>query len=154
MALYNNIHQKTKIAKVEAGEGEGSRASGSHHLLEGEEESTSDQDENERQVEDARLPGHHNPPVAKELVSPREHFPFPPGRDFLLLVGRLHRGGAVGADLTVLAVFHGPAAAGRHPRGQPAGGAHPQKPPGRAGPAEPRPPPATRPAPEARRCDP
>jgi hypothetical protein len=50
----------------------------------------------------------------------------------------------VGADLTVLAVFHGPAAAGRHPRGQPAGGAHPQKPPGRAGPAEPRPPPEPR----------
>lgn len=54
----------------------------------------------------------------------------------------------MGADLTVLAVFHGPAAAGRHPRGQPAGGAHPQQPPGRAGPAEPRPPPAAGPPPE------
>lgn len=60
----------------------------------------------------------------------------------------------MGADLTVLAVFHGPAAAGRHPRGQPAGGAHPQKPPGRAGPAEPRPPPAARPPPEPRCRDP
>lgn len=60
----------------------------------------------------------------------------------------------MGADLTVLAVFHGPAAAGRHPRGQPAGGAHPQEPPGRAGPAEPRPPPAARPPPEPRRRGP
>lgn len=132
------------------------RASGSvrRHLLEGEEESAGDQDEDESQVEDARLPGHHDPPVAEELVSSRENLPFPPGRDFLLLVGRLHGGGAVGADLTVLAVFHGPAAAGRHPRGQPAGGAHPQQPPGRAGPAEPRPPPAARPPPEPRRRGP
>lgn len=60
----------------------------------------------------------------------------------------------MGADLAVLAVFHGPAAAGRHPRGQPAGGAHPQEPPGRAGPAEPRPPPAARPPPEPRRRGP
>lgn len=60
----------------------------------------------------------------------------------------------MGADLTVLAVFHGPAAAGRHPRGQPAGGARPQKPPGRAGAAEPRPPPAARPPPEPRRRGP
>lgn len=51
----------------------------------------------------------------------------------------------MGADLTVLAV-HGPAAAGRHPRGSRLGAHTPSSPWPRA-PAEPRPPPAARPPP-------
>lgn len=76
------------------------------YLLKGEEEPTRHQNEDEGEVEHPRLLGHHNPPIAVELVPTREGLPLPPLRGPVLVRG-LHRRGAASADLTVLALSHG-----------------------------------------------
>lgn len=47
-----------------------------YDLLESEEEGAGPGDEEEGQVEDALLPGHHHPSVAAESIFPRELLPF------------------------------------------------------------------------------
>lgn len=47
-----------------------------HYLLESEEERAGADDEEQGQVEDSFLPGHHHPPVAAERVFTRELLPF------------------------------------------------------------------------------
>ena len=46
------------------------------NLLESEEEGAGPDDEEQGQVEDPLLPGHHHPAVAAESVFPRELLPF------------------------------------------------------------------------------
>lgn len=52
------------------------RQRGVHDLLESEEERAGPDDEEQGQVEDSFLPGHHHPSVAAESVFPRELLPF------------------------------------------------------------------------------
>lgn len=56
--------------------GEGQTERGVHDLLESEEERAGPDDEEQGQVEDSFLPGHHHPSVAAESVFPRELLPF------------------------------------------------------------------------------
>lgn len=75
-------------------------------LLKGEEQSTCHQDEDDGEVENPGLLGHHNPAIAVELIPSREGLPFPLLRGLLLVWG-LHWRGAASADLAVLALSHG-----------------------------------------------
>lgn len=75
------------------------------HLLENKEESTCDNDEDQGEVEDARLSRHHNPPVAVKLIPSLEGLPLL--LQALPLVRGLHRCGAASANLTILALSHG-----------------------------------------------
>lgn len=76
------------------------------YLLKGEEESTSHQDEDQGEVENPCLLGHHNPPIAVKFIPTWEGLPLP-----LLwgpfLVRGLHWRGAASAYLAVLALSHG-----------------------------------------------
>lgn len=76
------------------------------YSLKREEESTCDQDEDKGEVKNARLLGHHNPPITIKFIPPWEGLPFPLIWGLLLVRG-LHRGGGASADLAVLAVSHG-----------------------------------------------
>ena len=76
------------------------------YSLKREEESTCDQDEDQGEVKNARLPGHHNPPIAIKFIPPGKGLPFPLLWG-LLLVRDLHRGGGASVYLAVLAVSHG-----------------------------------------------
>lgn len=75
-------------------------------LLEGEEESTCHQDEDDGEVENPSLLGHHNPAIAVKLIPTGEGLPLSLLRG-LLLVGGLHWRGAASAYLAVLALSHG-----------------------------------------------
>lgn len=82
------------------------RADFQGYLLKREEKSTSHKDEDEGEVENPCLLGHHNPAIAVKLIPTREGFPLPLLWG-LLLVGGLHWSGAASAYLAVLALSHG-----------------------------------------------
>lgn len=98
--LFKKLHHCGRQGKLE------------HHLLKCKEETSSNQNKNKCQAEDSGLTSHHDPSIAKEFVSSRKNLPFPLESYFPFLMGRLHgRRGAMSADLTVLAVFHGSSSA-------------------------------------------
>lgn len=76
------------------------------YLLNSEEKSTSYEDEDNGEVENPCLPGHHNPPIAVKFIPTREDLPLPPLWGPFLERG-LHRCRAASAYLAVLALSHG-----------------------------------------------